>query len=340
MVFMGLLAFVSYFLIGATSKEEFRNSFYEVFLFVHATFQILALGFLYFHHHNSRPYVLACTAIFIVDRIIFRLYTRSLQTTGEVTILEDQHTVRVTLTLPDSVPKKWNAGDHVFLSIPKVAYLHPHPFSIASPPPPHSSKMELLIRARAGFSKKLLESAAPVATGIPITFDVVVDGPYGSSFATQRLQGSDVALLVAGGSGIAVIYPLAYELAAASWESIPGDEEQGTRRDGALRKIVVVWIVHEDCHLSWLQGREHNLRKLEKIGIQVLIHVTKTEGKRPQMKEVIEGIVGVDGCELKRNTLGVVVCGPSGMVRDTRNSSAKLMRRGLNVGVVTEKFGW
>lgn len=214
-IFLGLLAWVSYLLIGVTSKEEFRNAFYEVFLFVHVLFQILALVFLYFHHKNSRPYVLVCIFIFVTDRIVLRLIIRSVQATGTVTILPDKKTVRVTLPLNPSSPLKWHVGDHVFLSIPSVAYLHPHPFSIASTP---GNSLEFLIRARDGFSKKLLEAAGRGSS----EFTAIVDGPYGSCFAYDCLQSSNVALLIAGGSGIAVIYPLVHELATTITST--GDE--------------------------------------------------------------------------------------------------------------------
>ncbi|KAI5838684.1 ferric reductase like transmembrane component-domain-containing protein [Morchella snyderi] len=274
-IFLGLLAWVSYLLIGVTSKEEFRNAFYEVFLFVHVLFQMFALAFLYFHHKGSRPYVLVCAFIFVTDRIVLRLTIRSTRATATVTILPDKKTVRVTLRPNPRSPLKWYAGDHVFLSIPSVAYLHPHPFSIASTP---GNSLEFLIRARDGFSKKLLEAA----TNGPSEFTAIVDGPYGSS---------DVALLVAGGS--------------------------------------------ED---------------LRKLGVEIVTHVTQNNvvvGKRPKMKDVVESVE----CDLRssdsrsdggreRGSMGVVVCGPSGMVRDTRNSCAGMMRRGLDVRIVTEKFGW
>jgi NAD(P)H-flavin reductase len=345
-IFLGLLAWVSYLLIGVTSKEEFRNAFYEVFLFVHVLFQIFALAFLYFHHKGSRPYVLVCIFIFVTDRIVLRLTIRSTRATGIVTILPDKKTVRVTLRPNPSSPLKWHAGDHVFLSIPSVAYLHPHPFSIASTP---GNSLEFLIRARDGFSKKLLETAG---SGLS-EFTAIVDGPYGSCFAYECLRDSDVALLVAGGSGIAVIYPLVHELAITITST--GDEEHGTslvRGNDAPKRIVMVWVVREECQLSWLHGGE--LEDLRKLGVEIVTHVTQGNvvvGKRPKMEDVVEG-VGCDlrsssqGCDSRSDggrgcgSMGVVVCGPSGMVRDTRNSCAGMMRRGLDVRIVTEKFGW
>ncbi|RPB08019.1 hypothetical protein P167DRAFT_549291 [Morchella conica CCBAS932] len=312
-IFLGLLAWVSYLLINVTSKEEFRNAFYEVFLFVHVLLQTFALIFLYFHHKGSRPYVLVCIFIFVTDRIVLRLTIRSTRATGTVTILPDKKTVRVTL------------------------------------PSTPGNSLQFLIRARDGFSKKLLEAAGSGSS----EFTAIVDGPYGSCFVYESLWDSDVALLVAGGSGIVVIYPLVHELATTITST--GDEEHGTgltRGNDAPKRIVMVWVVREECQLSWLHGGE--LVDLRKLGVEIVTHVTQGNvlvGKRPKMGDVVED-VGSDlrssgrGCDSRSDggrgcgSMGVVVCGPSDMVRDTRNSCAGMMRRGLDVRIVTEKFGW
>lgn len=111
----------------------------------------------------------------------------------------------------------------------------------------------------------------------------------------------------------------------------------------APKRIVMVWVVREECQLSWLHGGE--LEDLRKLDVEIVTHVTQGNvvvGKRPKMEDVVENV----GCDLRSDggrgcgSMGVVVCGPSGMVRDTRNSCAGMMRRGLDVRIVTEKFGW
>jgi predicted ferric reductase len=331
-IILGLCAWISYILIGATSKEEFRNNFYEIFLFSHVFFQFTAMTFLYFHHYNARPYILAAVTIFIIDRFLLRLYVRTLRTSGEMTILPDGKTVRISLTLPEDCKLEWRAGEHAFLSIPRVAVLHPHPFSIASPSPSLQQEkdktMEFLIRARDGFSKKLLAYASTT-----VVIDAVVDGPYGSSFTWECMSEADVTMFVAGGSGITVVYPLVHQIALLREKNSPrSDEEAGAL--GRQQRIVLVWVVHSEQHLAWL--RDGVLKGLTKAGVDVLVHVSQREGGRPNIYAVMDNVAS----DLEKRKLGIVVCGPNSMVRDTRNAGARLMREGYNVRVVAEKFGW
>src|SRR6478735_8647539 len=77
LVILGLLAFLSYQILYFTSLGTFRKRMYEVFLALHIFFQIAGLAFLWFHYHTSRPYVGASLAIFVVDRLIFRLWLKT-----------------------------------------------------------------------------------------------------------------------------------------------------------------------------------------------------------------------------------------------------------------------
>ena len=78
-IWLGLLAFFSYEALYLTSLRSFREKFYEVFLGLHIFLQVGALAFLWFHHHNSRPYVLIALGIFLIDRLVFRLVLKSCQ---------------------------------------------------------------------------------------------------------------------------------------------------------------------------------------------------------------------------------------------------------------------
>jgi NAD(P)H-flavin reductase len=154
----------------------------------------------------------------------------------------------------------------------------------------------------------------------------VVDGPYGSSFAPECLGGADVAVGVAGGSGIAVVYPLICRLAIAC-----GDTK-------TPKKMVMMWIVREESDLLWLP--DGWLDDLSAAGVEIVTYVTSAAKCRPDMKEHLRTIAEQESIAHNGLRMGVVVSGPSGMVRDVRNGCAMLMRRGDDVNVVAEKFGW
>jgi NAD(P)H-flavin reductase len=63
-----------------------------------------------------------------------------------------------------------------------------------------------------------------------------IDGPYGSYHAQSLLEDFDLAMLVAGGSGIAVAWPLVNFLLEQDF----------------LQKIILIWIVHRSSHLTWI----------------------------------------------------------------------------------------
>lgn len=190
--------------------------------------------------------------------------------------------------------------------------------------------MDFLIRARDGFSKKLMQEAAKEHREI----EAIVDGPYGCGHAFECLNSAKVAVAVAGGSGIAVIYPLIHAVAIEdhdSGQSGDEDEEQLRESEGLVKKMVLLWIVRaEDNSRNWLPAEA--LEELRMAGVEVLVHVTQTKRYRPDLRTML-GLVAEDG-------MGVVVCGPSGMVRDVRNACAAMQRGGKMVDVVTEKFGW
>lgn len=387
----GLVAWSAYMLLGATSKEEFRTTcgFYETFLFLHVVLQAVALGFLFFHHRNARPYVLAASGIWLCDRLLYRICIASIRMDAALNVLPDGNTVRVTFTqhgqahqqqeaksrmlllLPSanktpSPDYHWRAGEHVFISLPSIAISHPHPFSIASPP---GESLQLLIRARDGFSRRVLEAA--VAGSVRgegggaegeaeeggeggegrrrrrQLLTAIVEGPYSGAHARNCLASADVAVCIAGGSGIAVIYPLVHSLLVGAAAPLPpagrrtGDVEQHVTQPP--RRVIFIWVIREQQHIAWLPGTEGQLDGLRAAGVDVAIHVTDAGGRgdagrsRPDLKR---GVADILTQVHRPATSGVVVCGPAGMVRDVRNACAEQLLAGRNVTVVAERFGW
>lgn len=346
MILFGLIAFFSYELLYITSLASFRRRWYELFLGLHVVFQALALLFLFLHHPAGRPYVGAALSIFLIDRIIYRLNLKSVTVEAQASIMEDDETVILSTTLILQPPKTshvllgksiaqgWQATDHVFITVPSLArkyLLQSHPFTIASRAPHPSekeAKLSLLIRARDGFSADLL-----MRTRSHKRLNLRIDGPYGSSHARNLLEDSDLSLLVAGGSGIAVIWPLVHHLLALSRSS---DAEIAS--DSALRKrIVVMWVIHKGEHIDWV-GR-NALADAENRGVEIIIPRATEEIGRPNLEALITKVtVGLLGQCGKR--LGVVTSGPDSMGRQVRNICSGMRRDGMNVGVTVEKFGW
>jgi hypothetical protein len=75
---IGLGAFLAYELLYATSLASFRQRWYEIFLGLHIVLQAAALVLLYLHHPGTRTYVGCALAIFLADRLIYRIGAKSI----------------------------------------------------------------------------------------------------------------------------------------------------------------------------------------------------------------------------------------------------------------------
>ncbi|RMD42704.1 hypothetical protein DV735_g2398, partial [Chaetothyriales sp. CBS 134920] len=222
-VFFGFAAVISYWILYITSIGWFRRLYYETFLGLHILFQVGALGFVYFHYPTARSFVLATLLIWVVDRLVWRISLSSRRFTTSLEVAPDGHTIlmhcdvdlqRRLFGIRVGVHQGWLPGQHVFLTIPSMGFKYrfqTHPFTIASPAPPPNAKgtwpLVLVIRSLDGFTLDLLEYARDHHH-----CEVIMEGPHGGSEALEAAHRADRVCFVAGGSGIAVTYPLAWDV--------------------------------------------------------------------------------------------------------------------------------
>lgn len=379
LILLGIGAFVSYELLYFTSLGSFRQRCYELFLAAHVVLQILALAFLYLHFFTAQPYVLAALAIFVVDRVFWRLGLKSATFTSETHVLPDGETIFMGIewTLPGphsrwslwprrNIRHGWKPTDHVFLTVPVLGRTHAlqaHPFTIASAAPQSAASrtalahgedplratqaekafLGLLIRSHEGFTADLLCYAHRHRT-IPVR----LDGPYGSSHALDMLRAADHALLVAGGSGIAVTFPLAWALlcdaATTTRENVKHAPEEPNNGNGArvsrAQTVRMLWIIHSDEHRFWVP--QAKLDELVAAGLDLVIPPPTSEAGRPDVEGTVEAWIE-DACVDGRHGGGetaMVVSGPDGLNRMVRNTCAKAIGNGADVRLAVEKFGW
>lgn len=344
-ILLGLAALVCYESLYLTSLASFREWWYEMFLGSHIFLQAAGLVLVFFHHHGGRTYTAVALGIFLVDRLVFRIAIKTRSVRAELTAMEDGETVLVSADWPITsrwstfwtslfgldVRHGWTPTEHVFLTVPAMAKKHviqAHPFTIASAAPEGDQQhawFNLVIRAHDGFSRDLLHYARNHSSAM-----VRLDGPYGSLHALEMLRASDVALLVVGGSGIAVAYPVLWTLL----------HHANIEAASIQRKVGLVWVIHEASHISWI-GRER-LDELKERGLHICIPTPTSKAGRPDIGALVQSSIA----DLKSNTdtldpkVGVVVSGPDGMNRVARNTCAKLAWHGIDVDVAVEKYGW
>ncbi|KAK6379412.1 hypothetical protein LTS17_006330 [Exophiala oligosperma] len=194
-------------------------------------------------------------------------------------VAPDGHTVllhcdidlqRTLLGLRVGLHHGWLPGQHVFLTIPSMGFKYrfqTHPFTIASPAPAQNAgvkswPLELVIRSIDGFSLDLLKYARHHQH-----CEVIMDGPHGGIEALEAAHKADRVCFVAGGSGIAVTYPLAWDVRVD--RSMQPDAPVSTRtvyRGGIKSTQSVVdcgpfanfsgyahfWVRQDSSHATWI----------------------------------------------------------------------------------------
>lgn len=354
-IFWGCLAWACYEVLHFMSLGSFRERWYELFLVSHVVLQAGGLEFMFLHHYAARPYVAVSLLVFVLDRFVWRLGLKSCSVTVGLKVMEDGETVLVSADWDVRAKERsswarrlfghdmrfgWLPSEHVFISVPGISRRHGlqfHPMTIASAAPSKNTAglshawFNLIIRAKGGFSRDLLH----FAQDNPSTL-AKLDGPYGSMHALEMLQESDVAIVVAGGSGIAVAYPLLWDLLHRQTSSHVYDTDTGTQ---ICQRVSLIWIIQEASHVSWI-GQER-LEELRDLGLRLVIPGPSRAVGRPDVEALLREMVGELTYELDENAgIGVVVSGPDGLNRTVQNTCADLVRSGRDVEVAVEKFGW
>ena len=159
--------------------------------------------------------------------------------------------------MPKSMANGWKPNDHVFVTVPSLGskyILQAHPFTIFSAAPSESTTssgnqlesshafFNLLIRAQshAGFTHDLLTHALTHRT-----IQIRLDGPYGSSHALDILSSSKTAIVIAGGSGIAVAYPLLWALLHTPNSIVDAEAARSSPPSSRKRKVKLLWITRK-----------------------------------------------------------------------------------------------
>ncbi|KAK9354930.1 hypothetical protein V1523DRAFT_439044 [Lipomyces doorenjongii] len=242
---VGLIATTCFGIILGTSLAPLRARLYEIFLYFHVWFIVLPLPFLFFHWVRTKPYVITCAVIFAWDR-----FTRFKNVHHVIGISQNLSgdTVKLCMNTRTTFSEiHWTTGQYVYISITSLARFQYHPFTIASPP--GADTLDLIIRARKGFSRSLFNNEGEHL--------VAVHGPYGNQ---HSFDGCRKVVLVAGGAGVSYTYPEAIEI-VRSHEAI-GDIPP---------EIDFLWVVPDRSYASWADLDN------EKYGVNFKLWVTKEQ---------------------------------------------------------------
>ncbi|EJD48535.1 hypothetical protein AURDEDRAFT_162494 [Auricularia subglabra TFB-10046 SS5] len=258
------------------SIKPVRAMMYEFFLVSHIFLVAIFMVAGYYHAekiHETGYWVWAGMILWALDRV-FRL-ARTVWTTrpwsskgsSEATVeLLSDDTIAVRMARPMS----WSPGQHAFLTLPGVSAspLEAHPFTIATIPNPPgreadgAKELSFIIRARGGFTGRLLRQAYYAQATGQHTVKAYVDGPYG---APPDLTTYSTAILFAGGSGVSYTIAMLEDLV-----------QQARKGTSAVKRVAFIWTVRDESHIAWISSQLHAALACVTDGLSVTVRIFVT----------------------------------------------------------------
>jgi len=312
----GVAAWAILLWITISSMTPIRGWSYEFFVVQHIISFAAFIAMAYLHTPvEVRYWIWICVGIFFFDRLVRAFYyiynnlsilhpsQRRDGSMGALWALKAEfsavsdNTTRVTIRNP---PISWRPGQHVFISCQALAPMQAHPFTIASLP--SDGKMEFLVQAHGGSTKKLYRHAAKVGLSLPQTTDdlasgrsksIAIEGPYGF---VRPLEQFDSVVLVAGSTGATFTMPLLRDLVESSMKT--SRQSRSNRRRVATRRIRYVWIVKSGKQLGWF-SREfaqvmRDVETLQMEGhdleVEISAYITCDEQFTTEQRSILEAL--------------------------------------------------
>jgi len=248
----GVMATISTTLIVILSIRPIRHYWFEFFLLSHIVLIVLTLVGIWMHQADYAFELWPCFLLWGLDRLArgVRVIATGRLWRPLVGKSSDADLATITMLSEDTVGitlqrrMNWTAGQYAFLILPGVSTIpfESHPFTMASISKaldgtggPKDKELRFIIRARSGFTRRLLEASAAQKDG---KVAVLVDGPYGMP---SNLKSYRTSILIAGGSGVSFTLSLLL------------DHVHFARANATCtRRVVFVWIIRHESHLNWI----------------------------------------------------------------------------------------
>ncbi|KAI9288739.1 FAD-binding domain-containing protein [Umbelopsis sp. AD052] len=312
-VHYGLVAYSSLCFIFFFSLYPIRRYCYGLFVSTHFLFLvfIIAAG----HHTPYGMRYIATGIILYIINVLAGWFVNTYLTRARVHILEGECT-----RLVINSDMKHEAGQHVYICIPKISPFEWHPFTITS-----ASKDTDCVELHAKVAGNYTRHLNSFQDGDEIT--LFVAGPYGSG--SSNLGSHESSVIIAGGSGITFAIRHLKELADLSLEPSMS----------TTQSVTFAWCVRQPEHLSWFEDDIADcLQSFKESGVSVSIdlYISRPDpdqtcqsklaydnrvqyhvGQRVIPRQLIR-----DAAHNESAGIGIYVCGPSSLNSCAANAVA------------------
>ena len=195
----GSMIIVSYIAIFVTSYVVVRRIAFEFFYLVHILFAGVSLFFALKHGVNM-VLVFVFWGVDIIVRLLLLTMSKSSKQKAAVRRLPGGITE---LSFPKTF--EYNAGQYIFICVPKLSILQWHPFSISSSP--DQDTITIHFKALGGWTKALYALAKEKGE-----ISIITEGPYGAPSVDLESDRYKLAILASGGIGVTPMYSLCNDL--------------------------------------------------------------------------------------------------------------------------------
>ena len=251
----------------------FRALSYEIFVAQHICAAATLLWLLYVHVPAYARYNIYMAIAFVAFDWISRIGWALLRNThildnvrggdpGYLARLETLPGGMVRITIQDTA-FSWKAGQHAYISIPRIGPLELHPFTIANVSASGRdggiASMKMLVKAHSGFSRRLYKAASQQDSQ-STTYRAFISGPWGSP---PDLRHYESLVFIACSSGVSFTMTLLQDIVG---------------KQTSKRKIVFHWIIRSDDHLSWFRPElldTVETARRSSLRLQIFVHVTQ-----------------------------------------------------------------
>ncbi|XP_016486956.2 ferric reduction oxidase 2 [Nicotiana tabacum] len=264
----GELSLLSGLVLWIATFPRIRRKMFELFFYTHHLYILFVVFFVYHVGVSYAGIMLPGFYLFIVDR-----YLRFLQSRSNVRLVSARVLPCETVELNFSKSKglSFTPTSIMFVNVPSISRMQWHPFTITSSSSLEAEKLSVVIKGEGSWSKKLYQMLSS-----PISVDrlnVSVEGPYGPP-STHFLR-HDLLIMVSGGSGITPFISIIRELIHTS-------ESQKCKTPEIL--LISVFKNSEDLTmLDLLLPISGAPSETSKLGLQIEAYVTRE--KQPILAE-------------------------------------------------------
>ncbi|KAM0719953.1 hypothetical protein Q7P37_004088 [Cladosporium fusiforme] len=377
-VLCGVVAFVSFVVIGTTALSPVRRWSYRVFYTVHVALATALIPVLFFHVSHIRIYLYETAAIYILNAAVRWMFATDRH--GILRPLPNTSLIEVTIPIDSSNSSKRLAdnvrpGQHAYISLagnPLLRTFRSNPFTVASIPST-DGHIKFVARVLDGNTAKLMANSH--RDSAEVKANLTVEGSYGLGTHEDQLLQYDRVLFVAGGVGATFIVPLYRQLLA---DLSPG---KGSYR---RQKVSFAWIARSKAEVTWAIPKDQQQKEgfLERLQLYITNVGNSAGDGVGSTADHDDQAANVDGIELEEQEqllsdevstsngaptadselplrigrpslqrlvdqtlshggnerVAIVVCGPKGLSQNLRREITPWVRKGRDVWFHDESF--